>query len=65
MTVTQDDKGRLNVYAKEPTMYITEEKSMFGFTEFAEKVNGRIAMISVIAAILNYYSTGQVIPGVW
>jgi hypothetical protein len=33
--------------------------------EKAEKWNGRAAMIGVIAALLNYASTGQVIPGLW
>jgi hypothetical protein len=35
------------------------------FTEFAEKWNGRLAMIGVIAAMGSYFTTGQVIPGVF
>lgn len=35
------------------------------FTEFAEKWNGRLAMIGVIAAMGSYLTTGQVIPGVF
>ncbi len=35
------------------------------FTETAEKLNGRAAMIGFIAAVGSYLATGQVIPGVW
>lgn len=35
------------------------------FTENAEKLNGRLAMIGIVAAIGTYLVTGQVIPGVW
>ena len=31
----------------------------------AEELNGRLAMIGVIAALLNYAWTGQIIPGIW
>jgi len=37
----------------------------FGFTEFAERLNGRLAMIGFVAAVGAYLVTGQVIPGVW
>jgi len=35
------------------------------FNENAEKLNGRIAMLGIIAAMGAYFSTGQVIPGIW
>ncbi|ABA47179.1 high light inducible protein [Synechococcus phage syn9] len=35
------------------------------FNEKAEKLNGRAAMIGFIAAVGAYFTTGQVIPGVW
>jgi hypothetical protein len=37
----------------------------FGFTEFSEKLNGRLAMIGFVAAVGAYLTTGQVIPGVF
>lgn len=37
----------------------------FGFTEFSEKLNGRLAMIGIVAAVGAYLVTGQVIPGVF
>jgi hypothetical protein len=36
-----------------------------GFNENNEKLNGRLAMLGIIAAIGAYLTTGQVIPGVW
>jgi hypothetical protein len=33
--------------------------------EKAEKLNGRIAMLSIIAAMGAYAVTGQLIPGIW
>jgi len=33
--------------------------------ENAEKLNGRLAMLGVIAALGAYALTGQFIPGVW
>lgn len=37
----------------------------FGFTEFSEKLNGRLAMIGFVAAVGAYLVTGQIIPNVW
>ena len=31
----------------------------------AEELNGRLAMIGIVAALLNYAWTGQIIPGIW
>jgi hypothetical protein len=36
-----------------------------GFNEKNEKLNGRLAMIGIVAAIGAYLTTGQVIPGVF
>lgn len=37
----------------------------FGWTDFSETLNGRLAMIGVVAMIGSYLLTGQVIPGLW
>ena len=72
MTTVTEDGGRLNAYAKEPRMYIDptiEEKLMKDayetHNEKAEKLNGRVAMLGVIAAIGAYAVTGQLIPGIF
>ncbi len=63
MTVIQEENGRTNVYAKEPTMYTTPQTETVN--EFAERLNGRLAMLGVMAAIGAYSLTGQLIPGVF
>jgi hypothetical protein len=72
MTITTNERGQQNMFAKEPQMYIDpiieEQMSKEVYethNERAEKLNGRLAMIGVMAAILNYASTGQLIPGFW
>ena len=64
MTVTTEDGGRTNVYAKEVAMTI-DERYAVPHNEFAEKLNGRVAMLGVIAAIGAYVTTGQLIPGIF
>ena len=63
MTVTREDGGRTNIYAKEPQMY-TQEITVT-HNEKAEQLNGRLAMLGVIAAIGAYAVTGQLIPGIF
>ena len=63
MTTTTEDGGRYNVFAKEPPMEIIDVYETHN--ERAEKLNGRLAMLGVIAAIGSYAVTGQLIPGVW
>ena len=63
MTVTTNDRGQNNMWAKEPKMYIDE--GSLPHNEKAERLNGRLAMLGVMAAIGAYATTGQLIPGVF
>ena len=63
MTVTQNERGQQNVWAKEPQMYAQE--ITVTHNEKAEMLNGRFAMIGIIAALGAYAVTGQIIPGLW
>ena len=63
MTITTEDGGRTNVYAKEPQMKVMEVSVTHN--EKAEQLNGRVAMMGIIAALGAYAVTGQVIPGIW
>jgi hypothetical protein len=63
MTVTTEERGKLNMFAKEPQMQVMEVTVTHN--EFAEKLNGRVAMLGVIAALGAYAITGQIIPGLW
>ena len=37
----------------------------FGWTEQAELLNGRVAMVSLVIASIVYLKTGQLLPGIW
>lgn len=62
MTVTTEDGGRQNLFAKEPQVRVMEVSVTHN--EKAEQLNGRLAMLGVIAAIGAYLTTGQLIPGI-
>jgi hypothetical protein len=64
MTVITEDGGRYNLYAIEPKMTYIDEGSI-PHNEKAERLNGRLAMLGVIAAIGSYAVTGQLIPGIF
>ncbi len=51
------------IWPIEPKMY-TQEVTV-NHNENAEKLNGRLAMLGVIAAIGAYVTTGQLIPGLF
>ncbi len=72
MTVTTNEHGQQNLFAREPQMYIDptiEDKIMREeyetHNEKAELLNGRFAMMGIIAALGAYAVTGQIIPGIW
>jgi hypothetical protein len=64
MTVTTEDGGRQNMFAREPRMYISKsDAERYGYetyAERAEKLNGRTAMLGFIAAIVSYATSGSV-----
>ena len=64
MTVTTNEFGQQNLFAKEPPMTFDEKYTM-SHNEKAESLNGRLAMLGVIAALGAYALTGQIIPGIW
>ncbi len=63
MTTTTEQGNRQNIFAKEPKMYIDENS--VPHNEKAERLNGRLAMLGVIAAIGAYAVSGQLIPGIF
>lgn len=63
MTVTTEDGDRQNMFAKEPQMII--EENYVPHNERAERLNGRLSMLGIIAALGAYAVTGQLIPGIW
>lgn len=66
MTVITNETGQVNIFAKEPKMYISEEDmTKAPYNERAELLNGRLAMLGIVAAFGAYALTGQIIPGFW
>jgi len=63
MTVTTNERGQQNLFAKEPPIIMTDVTVTHN--EKAEMLNGRLAMLGVMAALGAYALTGQIIPGVW
>jgi hypothetical protein len=53
-----------NIWAKEPEMYMDPNYTV-PHSERAEQLNGRLAMLGFMAAIVSYALTGQIIPGVF
>ena len=68
MTVTKNEFGQMNMFAKEPAMYMTKEDlERYGiepYAEKAERLNGRTAMIGFLAAIISYALTGKLFFGI-
>ena len=68
MTVTTNEYGQQNMFAREPAMYMTDEdRERYGFeshAERAEKLNGRTAMMGFVAALLSYAITGKLFFGI-
>lgn len=59
---TTEEGDRLNNFAVEPKVYV-DDTQRAGFTEFAEKLNGRLAMIGFVSALLLEISTGHGVVG--
>tara|TARA_A200000113_G_scaffold168081_1_gene152892 strand:- start:1075 stop:1293 length:219 start_codon:yes stop_codon:yes gene_type:complete len=64
MTVTTEDGGRQNMFAREPRMYVSKtDAERYGYetyAERAEKLNGRTAMLGFVAAVISYTFSGSV-----
>ena len=50
-----------NKYANEPQVEVVD----VNYYENAERGNGQVAMLGVIAALGAYITTGQIIPGIF
>ena len=67
MTVTTNDRGQQNLFAKEPRMYVSpSDVEKYGYethAERAEKLNGRTAMVGFVFALISYSLTGNLFFG--
>ena len=68
MTVTTNERGQMNMFAKEPEMYVSpddaERYALETYAEKAEKANSRWAMLGFVAAVVSYALTGHLFFGV-
>ena len=50
-----------NRFASEPQVEVLD----VNYYENAERINGQVAMLGIIAALGAYITTGQIIPGIF
>ena len=60
--ITNEDGGRQNIFNVEPQIQV--EENYQGYWKNAERTNGRLAMIGLVAAVFNYTVFGWIIPGI-
>ena len=63
MTTVIEDNGRTNIYAIEPPIEIMDVTETHN--EQAERLNGRLAMLGFVAAVVSYLLTGKLFFGVY
>ena len=55
--------GKQNIFGRETQPQLVEDYT--SYPEEAEKTNGRWAMIGMVSLLVSYFSTGQIIPGIF
>ncbi len=58
---TTTEYGKQNMFSHEPQIEVIEG---YDHWEQAELINGRLAMIGLVAAVFNYTVFGWIIPGI-
>ncbi len=64
MTVTTNEHGQQNMWAREPEMTYADHPWGVPHNEVAEKLNGRFAMLGIVAGAVSYALTGHLFFGV-
>ncbi len=62
---TITEYGKQNIFAKETPPRLMNNNEENFIMEQAERTNGQLAMIGIVAALGAYVTTGQIIPGVF
>ena len=69
MTVTTNEFGQQNMFAKEPKMYVSqsdaERYALQTHAERAELANGRWARVGIVAGFISYALTGKFFFGIF
>jgi hypothetical protein len=64
MTVTSNEYGQQNMWAKEPVMYY-QNYGMLTPNQVKERTNGRWAMVGFVTGVISYAITGNFFFGVF
>ena len=64
MTVTTNERGQQNMFAKEPQMYY-ENYGMYSPKEIIVLTNARWAMVGIVAGFVSYAITGKFFFGIF
>ncbi len=67
MTVTSNEQGQMNMWAKEPEMVYQEynRKGLLTPMQMTEMYNGRWAMMGIVFGLISYAVTGKLFFGVF
>jgi len=67
MTVTSNEQGQMNMWAKEPEMVYQEysRKGLLTPMQTTEMYNGRWAMMGIVFGLISYATTGKLFFGVF
>ena len=57
--------GKQNIFAKETPPRLMNDNEQNFIMEQAERTNGQLAMVGIVAALGAYVTTGQIIPGIF
>ena len=60
---TVTEYGKQNIFGKETKPQLVKDYK--GYAVEAEQLNGRLAMIGIVALLGAYITTGQIIPAIW
>ena len=62
---TITEYGKQNIFANETPPRLMNKNEENFIMEQAERTNGQLAMIGIVAALGAYVTTGQIIPGIF
>tara|TARA_A200000159_G_C7322917_1_gene339629 strand:- start:829 stop:1032 length:204 start_codon:yes stop_codon:yes gene_type:complete len=67
MTITTNEYGQQNIFAKEPQIVVEDynRKGLNSPQQYAEIYNGRWAMGGVVSGLLSYLITGKLFFGIF
>ena len=67
MTVTTNELGQQNMFAKEPQMVVESyhDKGLASPQEYVEQYNGRWAMMGIVSGFVSYAITGNFFFGIF